>query len=413
MEVNPMQIIYTYCCGLDVHKQTVVACLITPNGKEVRTFGTMTASLLEMADWLIVNNCQAVAMESTGVYWKPIYNVLEAIGMEILVVNAQHIKNVPGRKTDVKDSEWIADLLQHGLLRGSYIPDRDQRELRELVRYRTKLTQERAREVNRIQKVLEGANIKLGDVASDVMGKSGQDILRAIISGNSDPQAMAQMARGRLKSKTELLEKSLTGLIGPHQKMLLDTQLRHIDFLNEEIQKLSQEIEDRMRPFEEAIKALDGIPGISRINAEQILCETGIDMGRFPTDKHFASWAALCPGNNETGGKRKSGKTRKGNMALKSALTQAATSASRTKGTYFNVMYHRLAARRGKKKAMIAVAHAILLMIYHMLKDNSSYHDLGVNHYNEINRHATVNRSVKRLESMGFKVTIEPLEPVA
>lgn len=403
-----MEIIYTHCCGLDVHKQTIVASFITPKSKEIRSFGTMTESLLELADWLVANNCAAVAMESTGVYWKPVYNILEATGMEVLVVNAQHIKAVPGRKTDVKDAEWIADLLQHGLLRASFIPNRDQRELRELVRYRTKLTQERSREVNRIQKVLEGANIKLGDVASDIMGKSGQDILRAIISGNENPQTMAQLARGRLKNKTELLEKSLTGLIGSHQKMLLETQLCHIDFLNEQIQKLNQEIESRMRPFEEAIIALDGIPGISRINAEQILCETGIDMSRFPTDKHFASWAALCPGNNQSANKRKSGKTRKGNMALKSALTQAATSASRTKGTYLNAMYHRLAARRGKNKAMIAVAHAILVSIYHMLKTNSSYHDLGINHYDEINRQATVKRSVKRLESMGYKVTIEP-----
>ncbi|MGE5582382.1 MAG: IS110 family transposase [Bacillota bacterium] len=404
-----MQIIYSHCCGLDVHKQTVVACFITPNGKEIRSFGTMTGSLLEMADWLVANNCQAVAMESTGVYWKPIYNILEATGIKILVVNAHHIKNVPGRKTDVKDSEWIADLLQHGLLHGSYIPDRDQRELRELVRYRTKLTQERSREVNRIQKVLEAANIKLGDVTSDVMGKSGQDILRAIISGNSNPQSMAQMARGRLKSKTELLEKALTGLIGPHQKMLLETQLRHIDFLNEEIQKLSQEIESRMRPFEKAIEALDGIPGISRTNAEQILCETGLDMSRFPTDKHFASWAALCPGNNDSAGKRKSGKTRKGNMALKAALTQAAISASRTKGAYFNAMYRRLAARRGKNKAIIAVAHAILVTIYHMLKDGSSYRDLGVNHYDQINKEAVIKRSIKRIEILGYKVTLEPV----
>lgn len=403
-----MEIIYSHSAALDVHKQTVVACLITPNCKEIRSYGTMTESLLEMADWLVSNNCQAVAMESTGVYWKPIYNILEATGMEVLVVNAQHIKAVPGRKTDVKDAEWIADLLRHGLLRGSFIPDRDQRELRELVRYRTKLTQERTSEINRIQKVLEGANIKLGDVASDIMGKSGQDMLRAIISGNQDPKAMALMARGKLKNKTELLEKSLTGLIGPHQKMLLDAQLRHIDFLNEEIQKLSQEIASRMRPFEEAIEALDGIPGISRTNAEQILCETGIDMSRFPTDKHFASWAALCPGNNESAGKRKSGKTRKGNMALKAALTQAATSASRTKGTYFNSMYHRLAARRGKNKAIVAVAHAILVTIYHMLKNSSAYQDLGINHYDEINRQATVKRSIKRLESMGYKVTIEP-----
>ena len=402
-----MEIIYSYCCGLDIHKQTVVACLITPSGKEIRTFGTMTESLLELADWLIAKNCIAVAMESTGVYWKPVYNVLEATGMKVLVVNAQHIKAVPGRKTDVKDAEWIADLLQHGLLRASFIPDRDQRELRELVRYRTSLTQERSREVNRIQKVLEGANIKLSSVTSDVMGKSGQDILRAIIAGEASPQSMAQMAKGRLRNKTELLEKALTGLIGSHQRMLLETQLRHIDFLNEEISRMSQEIESQMRPFEEAIEALDGIPGISRTNAEQILCETGIDMSRFPTDKHFASWAALCPGNNESAGKRKTGKTRKGNMALKAALTQAAISASRTKGTYFNTMYHRLAARRGKNKAIIAVAHAILVTIYHMLKNGSSYQDLGVNHYDEINRQATIKRSVKRLESMGYKVTIE------
>lgn len=403
-----MEVIYSHCAGLDIHKQTVVNCLITPKSKEIRSFGTMTESLLEMADWLLSNNCKVVAMESTGVYWKPIYNILEATGIEVLVVNARHIKAVPGRKTDVKDAEWIADLLRHGLLRGSFIPDRDQRELRELVRYRTKLTQERTGEINRIQKVLEGANIKLGDVASDIMGKSGQDMLRAIISGNQDPKAMAQMARGKLKNKTELLEKSLTGLVGPHQKMLLEAQLRHIDFLNEEIQKLSQEIGSRMRPFEEAIEALDGIPGISRTNAEQILCETGIDMSRFPTDKHFASWAALCPGNNESAGKRKSGKTRKGNLALKAALTQAATSASRTKGTYFNSMYHRLAARRGKNKAIVAVAHAILVTIYHMLKNSSAYQDLGINHYDEINRQATVKRSIKRLESMGYKVTIEP-----
>jgi len=403
-----MEVIYSHCCGLDVHKQTIVACLITPKGKEIRTFGTMTESLLELADWLVANNCSAVAMESTGVYWKPVYNILEATDMEILVVNAQHIKNVPGRKTDVKDSEWIADLLQHGLLRKSYIPDRGQRELRELVRYRTKLTQERTREVNRIQKVLEGANIKLGDVASDVMGKSGQDILRAIISGNDNPQAMAQMARGRLKSKTELLEKALTGLIGPHQKMLLESQLDHIDFLNKQIQKLSEEIVSRMHPFEKAIVALDGIPGISRINAEQILCETGIDMSRFPTDKHFASWAALCPGNNQSGGKRKSGKTRKGNMSLKAALTQAAISASKTKGTYLNMMYHRIAARRGKNKAIVAVAHAILITIYHMLKEGSGYRDLGVNHYDEINKEATLKRSIKRIQSLGFIVTIEP-----
>lgn len=403
-----MEVINPCCCGLDIHKKTIVACLISPEGKEIRNFGTMTEDLLGLADWLLLNKCTIVAMESTGVYWKPIYNVFEATGMETLVVNARHIKAVPGRKTDIKDAEWIADLLRHGLLQGSFIPDRDQRELRELVRYRTKLTQERSREVNRIQKVLEGANIKLGDVASDVMGKSGQDMLRAIVSGDQSPQDIAQLARGKLKSKKDLLEKALTGLIGAHQKMLLKTQLQHIDFLNEQIETLSQEIKERMRSFEEAIEALDGIPGISRTNAEQILCETGIDMSRFPTHRHFASWAALCPGNNESAGKRKSGRTRKGNMSLKAALTQAAISASRTKGTYFNAMYHRLAARRGKNKAIVAVAHAILVTIYHMLKNGSGYQDLGFNHFNEINHQATVKRSIKRLESMGYKVIIQP-----
>ncbi|TCL52996.1 transposase, partial [Hydrogenispora ethanolica] len=318
-----MEVINPYCCGIDVHKKSVTACLITPKGKEIRTFGTMTSDLLELVDWLEANQCTIVAMESTGVYWKPIYNLLEATDIKVLVVNAQHIKAVPGRKTDVKDAEWIADLLRHGLLRGSYIPDKGQRELRELVRYRRKMIEERSREASRIQKVLEGANIKLGDVASDILGKSGRNILEALIAGNSNVQEMAQFAQKRMKSKTALLEKSLQGLMGKHQQMMLETQLAHIDFLDAQIEKLSQEIEERMRPFEEAIERLDGIPGIGRRVVEQILVEIGLDMSRFPTDRHIASWAALCPGNNESAGKRKSGKTRKGDSSLKASLVQA------------------------------------------------------------------------------------------
>ena len=319
-----MDVIYERCCGLDIHKAKVVACVITPDGKETRTFGTMTGELLELADWLQAKGVTHVAMESTGVYWKPIYNLLEGMEFELLVVNAQHIKAVPGRKTDVKDAEWIADLLRHGLLRGSYIPDRSQRELRELVRYRKALIRDRATEVNRVQKVLEGANIKLASVATDVMGKSGRAMLEALISGITDPRVLAGMARGRLQDKRPQLEEALRGLIGPHQQMLLAAQLRHIDFLDREIGRLSEEIEERMRPFEKDLEGLETIPGVARRTAEMIVAEIGTDMSRFPLDSHIASWAGMCPGNNESAGKRKSGRTRKGSPWLREALVEAA-----------------------------------------------------------------------------------------
>jgi transposase len=271
----------------------------------MRTFGTMTEDLLELADWLTKEGCTHVAMESTGVYWKPVYNLLEGLGMDLLVVNARHIKAVPGRKTDVADAEWIADLLRHGLLRGSFIPDKDQRELRELVRYRQSLIRERAAEANRIQKVLEGANIKLGSVASDILGKSGRSMLKAIISGTDDSSLLAAMAKGRLKNKTAELKRALQGLLNQHQRMLLATQMRHIQFLDQEIENLSEEIKKRMHPFEEAIERVDEIPGVGRRVAEQVLAETGLNMERFPTDAHIASWAGVAPGNNESAGKRK------------------------------------------------------------------------------------------------------------
>ena len=402
-----MEVLYERCAALDVHKKVVVACVATPEGKETKTFGTMTNDLLELADYLVSKGCTHVAMESTGVYWKPIYNILEGTGIEVLVVNARDIKAVPGRKTDVKDAEWICDLLRHGLLRGSFIPDRPQRELRELVRYRKELVRERAREVNRLQKVLEGANIKLGDVATDVMGKSGQAMIEALVVGETDPELLASLAKGRLKKKSEQLASALRGLIGPHQRMILGAQLEHIRFLDKQIERLNREVEERMRPFDQAVEAIDEIPGIGRRIAEEVLAETGTNMDQFPSAGHLASWAGLCPGNNESAGKRKSGRTRHGNPHLRQALVEAAQAAAHTKDTYLSAQYHRIAARRGAKRAAVAVAHSMIVIIYHMLREGTAYQDLGSNHFDELNRNATVRRAVKRLEALGYKVTLE------
>ncbi|GFP30325.1 hypothetical protein HKBW3S44_00240 [Candidatus Hakubella thermalkaliphila] len=402
-----MEVLYKRCCGLDVHKRSITACLITPEGRKMRTFGTMTEDLLELADWLTKEGCTHVAMESTGVYWKPVSNLLEGLEMDLLVVNARHIKAVPGRKTDVADAEWIADLLRHGLLRGSFIPDKEQRELRELVRYRQSLIRERVAEANRIQKVLEGANIKLGSVASDILGKSGRSMLKAIISGTDDPSLLAAMTKGRLKNKTAELKRALRGLLDQHQRKLLAPQMRHIEFLDQEIEDLSEEIKKRMHPFEEAIALVDEIPGIGRRVAEQVLAETGLNMERFPTDAHIASWAGVAPGNNESAGKRKSGKSNKGNKWLKATLVEAANATSRTKDTYLSAQYHRLAARRGKKRAALAVAHTILVIIYHMLKKGTSYQELGANYFDKRDEKAVVLRSLKRLEALGYKVVLE------
>jgi len=402
-----MDIIYERCCGLDVHKKSITACVITPEGKELKTFEAMTDDLVALVQWLKEKGCTHVAMESTGVYWKPVYNLLEMEEITTLVVNAQHFKAVAGRKTDLKDAEWLADLLRHGLLRGSYIPDREQRELRELVRYRKSLINERAREVNRLQKVLEGANIKLAAVASDVLGVSGRSMIEAIIRGINDPRFLARLARGRMKSKKEDLERALTGLIGPHQRMLLAAQLKHIDFLDQQIALLDQEIEERMRPFEEALTLLDTIPGVGRRAAEQILAEIGLDMERFPTAAHLASWAGMCPGNNESAGKRKSGRTRKGNNSLRNILVEVARAAARTKNTYLSSQYHRIAARRGANRAAVAVGHSILVIIYHVLKRRKPYTELGADYFNRLKKEAAVHRAVKKLESLGYKVSLE------
>ena len=323
-----MDVVYARCCGLDIHKKLVVACLITPGQgtaaqKEIRTFGTMTDDLLALGDWLAGAGCTHVAMESTSVYWKPIYNLLEGT-FELLLVNARHIKAVPGRKTDVRDCEWIADLLRHGLLRPSFVPDREQRELRDLTRYRLALVRERSSETNRLAKTLEGANIKLGSVATDILGKSGREILTELAAGATDPAALADLARGKLRAKLPELERALVGRFGAHHRFLVAQQLGHIDYLDEVIAHLSAEIAERVRPFEDELVRLDAIHGVGRMTAEVIVAELGTDMRRFPSDRHAASWAALCPGNHESAGKRTSGKTRKGNRYLRSALVEAA-----------------------------------------------------------------------------------------
>lgn len=402
-----MEILFERCCGLDVHKKSVTACAITPEGKEIRTFGTMTEEVFALVAWVKEKGCTHVAMESTGVYWKPIYNLLEIEDIEILVVNAQHIKMVPGRKTDVKDAEWIADLLRHGLLKGSYIPDRGQRELRELVRYRKSLINERTREVNRLQKVLEGCNIKLSSVASDITGVSAKAMLKAIIDDAADPVVIAKLAKGKMKNKQKELEKALAGLVGEHQKMILTTQLKHIEFIDEQITELDQEIKERMRPFEEELALLETIPGVGRKTAENIAAEIGIDMSRFPKDANLASWAGMSPGNNESAGKRKSGKTTKGNKSLRSTLVIAARAAAKSKDTYLYAQYRRIASRRGGNRAAVAVGHTILIIAYHILKNREPYKELGADYFDRRKKDMVVSNAIKRLKDLGYKVTVE------
>lgn len=402
-----MEVIHDRCAGLDIHKKLIVVCVILRGVRETRRFGAMTADLLDLRDWLLEVGCTHAAMESTGSYWKPVVNILEGSGIEVLVVNAAHIKAVPGRKTDVNDAQWIADLLRHGLLRGSFIPDREQRELRELVRYRRSVINERAREISRVQKILEGANIKLSSVASNVLGKSGRAMLESLAKGEQDPEVLAALARGKLKSKHDDLVRALDGLMGPHQRFILAEQLRHIDALSEAIERLNAEIESRMHPFQARIAALDEVVGIGQRGAEDLLAEIGIDMSRFPTHRHLASWAKVCPANNESAGKRLSGKTRKGNPWLRSMLIEAAHAAARSKSSYLAVQFHRLAARRGKKRAALAVAHSILVIAYHILKDGTAYADLGPAYFDRMARDRIASRAKRRLESLGFEVTIK------
>jgi len=404
-----LEILFPRCCGLDVHQKTAVACVKTDDGKETRTFKTMTGDLLELAEWLKAKTVTHVAMESTGVFWQPVYNILEPLGFTLLVVNAHHIKTVPGRKTDMKDAEWIAELLRHGLLRGSFIPDRRQRELRELTRQRRNLIRQRVQVVNRITKVLEAANIKLDSVVSNVLGASGRAMLEAIIEGTEDPKILASLAKTSLRSKQEQLKEALQGLIGPHQRFLLKTHLSHIDFLEDEIAQLDKEVSERLSHLKDTIERLDEIPGIGRKTAEEIIAEIGDDMSRFPDAAHLASWAKVCPGNNESAGKHKSGKIGHGDSWLRVALVEAAFAASHTKNTYLSAQYHRFASRRGYKRAIVALAHTILTIVYSLLRNGTIYQDLGAHYFDERNRSATLRRSVSRIENLGYHVVLEPI----
>lgn len=415
-----MNILHTCCCGLDIHLKRVVACLLKQGAggatgeRQIRTFHTTTADLLALSDWLKRQGCTHVAMESTGVYWKPIYNLLEG-EFELVVVNPQHIKALPGRKTDVGDAEWIADLLAHGLLRPSFIPTTPQRDLRELTRYRTTLVQERARLINRLQKVLEDANIKLGAVVSDVTGVSARAMLEALLAGESDPAALAKLARGRLREKREALKAALAGVqagrLRPSHRFLLAQHLEHMDYLEEAIAQVEAEIEARIGPFDAngELELLDTIPGVNRRIAQIIVAEVGVDMRRFPSHRHLASWVGLCPGNNESGGKRKGGQTRKGSSWLRQALMEAAHGAARSKHTYLSAQYHRLAARKGRKKALVAVAHSISVIVYHVLNHLEPYQELGGNYYDERDREMVTRRAVGRLQRLGYIVHLQPI----
>lgn len=407
-----MEVIHPRCCGLDVHKKSVTACVILSEPgkrqqKEIHTFTTMTDDLERLAAWLGRNEVTHVAMESTGIYWRPIWNILEE-RFNLLLVNAYHLKRVPGHKTDVKDAEWIADCLRHGLLKGSFVPPQSQREVRELTRYRTSLIEERTAEVNRLQKTLEAANIKLSSVASDVVGKSGRAILGALVAGTTDTAVLAELSRGKLRDKIPELQRALAGRFGQHQRFLVAQQLGHIDYLDQTIAELDAEIAERQRPFEDAIARIDVIPGVGRRVAEVIVAELGVDMSRFPTDRNVSSWVGVCPGNYESAGKHRSGRAGKGNSYLRSALVEAAQAAFRTKNSYLAAQGHRLAARRGKKKAVFAVAHSILVIVYHLLKNpDSIYKDLGIHYFDQRDREMIERRLIKRLEALGNRVTIE------
>ncbi|WP_342480587.1 IS110 family transposase [Paenibacillus sp. FSL L8-0340] len=401
-----MDVIIERACGMDVHKDNITACIMTPEGKEIQTFSTKTVFLLKLVDWIKEHSCTHVAMESTSVYWKPIVNLIEAEEIEFLVVNAQHMKAVPGRKTDVKDAEWICQLLRHGLIKASFIPDRNQRELRELVRYRRSIIEERARQHNRIQKVLEGANIKLGSVVSDIMGVSSKKMLYAIAEGIDDPGQLANMALRTLKRKKVELELALQGYVSPHQRLMIKTILTHIDFLTQQIDMLDQEVARRVNPYQEDIERLDSIPGISTRMAEQILAEIGTDIkNQFPSAAHMCSWAGLVPGHNESAGKRKSAKTKKGNKYLRSGLTEAAHSVKGSKN-YLGALYRRTAARKGRKRAGIVVAHAMLRISYYLLTRKEMYVDLGEDYFNKQREQSIVRHALRRLEGLGYSITI-------
>ncbi len=402
-----LQVVYERCAGCDMHKKTVVVHVVVPGHSEARTFGTTTRDLLTLLEWLEGSQITHVAMESTGVYWKPLYNLLETTGMTVYVVNAAHMKAVPGRKTDVQDAEWICDLMRHGLLKASLIPSRPQRELRELVRYRLSLVSERTAEANRIQKVLEGGNIKLGSVVSEILGKSSRMMLEALATGQRSPEDIAALADGRLRATREEVAEALRGRLTPHQHLMLQLQLDHVRYLDQQIEAVEAEVASRLAPFAVQMTQLDTIPGVSERVAEVMVAEVGTDMTRFPSAAHLTSWGGMCPGSNESAGKRRGARTRKGSPTLRRTLTEAGLAAGRTKNTYLGAVYRRIVARRGRKRAAIAVGRRILEIAYYVLRDGVAYEDLGANFYDEHKKDAVVRNAVKRLERLGYKVTVE------
>ena len=412
-----MEVLYDCCCGIDVHAKMLVACLNKEGRKETRSFETLTDDLLHLLDWLKAEGCTHVAIESTGVYWRPVFNILEGT-MEVMLVNARDAKGFKARKTDVIDAEWLADLLRHGLLKASFIPPLHIRELRELTRYRESLVREQTALSNRIQKLIESGNIKLGQVVSDALGVSGKQMLRALAAGETDVVKMSELARRRMKRKVPELKQALSGRLTEAQRWVLTELLDQYEQVEAAIkrveEKIRAEVESAPDPFlGEAVKLLDTIPGVAEIVAQTIVAEIGVEMERFPTDKHLASWAGVCPGNNESAGKRKSGKTGKGNRYLRAALVQAAWAASHQKGTYLSAQYQRLVKRMGKKKALVAVGHSILVIVYHVLKNRTSYQELGGDYFDKRNADKQRQRLIQQLEGLGLKVTVEELSVAA
>jgi transposase len=409
-----MEVLHPRSAGIDVHKRTAVVSATWPDERgrqrtETRTFGTMTADLERLREWLLERGVSHAAIESTGVYWKPVFNVLEE-HLTVVLANAYHVKAVPGRKTDVRDSEWLLDLLRHGLVRASFIPEAPIRALRDLTRHRTNLTEERTRALNRIQKVLEDANIKLAAVASEILGVSGRAMLEALIAGETDPEALADLARGTLRGKRAALVEALRGRVQDHHRLLLRTLLGQVDHRNDAIAELSAEIARRFEPYEAALALLCSIAGVQRRVAEVVLAEIGVDMGRFADARHLCSWAAICPGNHESAGKRRSGRLRHGNRWLRAALLQAAWAAIKVKGSYFGAQFRRIARRRGPKRATVAVAHSILTAIYHVLSRGVFFEDLRAEYFDRRQPDQQARYHLRRLAELGFTATLQPIE---
>jgi transposase len=412
-----MEVLHPHCAGLDVHKDTVVACVRhAVEGKverEVRSFKTTTVDLMTLSEWLSAEGCTHIVMEATGIYWKPVWHILSDGEFELMLANAAHVKNVPGRKTDVNDATWLADLMAHGLVRGSFVPDEQTQEMRDFLRTRKQFVRERSSHIQRIQKTLEDANIKLDSVITDIIGLSGRRMIEAIIAGETDPNVLAALAHRRIKATPSELEAALRGRVTAHHRFMLRLHLDHMTALDEAIARIDKEVEANVEPFRTAIQILSTAPGISQLSAEVIVAEIGTDMGRFPSQGHLISWAGLCPKNDESAGKRRSTRMRKGAPWLKTTLIQCAWAAVRTKGSYLQAQFHRLRSRRGAKKAIGAVAASILTAAYHMLKNGTLYQDLGADYFDGRAKTKQVLRLVGRLQNLGFAVHITPTETAA